>query len=63
MDFLSYFLRPDSWSVVMCEDSIVLQSGSIAVILFYICIYSIVVVAYFLGLYSHMSLQLLACCY
>ena len=44
---LDCLLRPDSWGVVMCEDSIVLPSGSLAVISFDIITGAMVVVACF----------------
>ena len=36
--YLACFLRPGSWSVAICVDSIVLPSGSLAFISFYIII-------------------------
>ena len=41
---LAYFLRPGEWSVAICDDSIVLPSGSIS---FDIITGAIVVVAHF----------------
>ena len=42
--YLAFLLRPGSWSVVMCDDSIVLPSGGLAVISFEIIAGAIVVV-------------------
>ena len=44
--YLACFLRPDSWIVAICEDSIVLPSGTLDVISFDIIIGAVVVVAY-----------------
>ena len=54
--FLAYFFRPSSWSVAMCEDSIVITSGILAVISFGIIKGDLVVVDFFLGVYLHLSL-------
>ena len=45
--FLACLLRPDSWSVSMCEGFVVLLSGSLAVISFVIIIEAILLVACF----------------
>ena len=45
--YLYCLLRPSSWSVVVCEDSIVLPYGSLSVISFDIITGAIVVVACF----------------
>ena len=42
--YLDFFIRPVSWSVAICYDSIVLPSGSHAVVLFEIMTGAIVVV-------------------
>ena len=60
---LDFFLRPNRWNVGMCKDSIVIPYGSLAVVLFDIITGGIVLVACFLGVYSHLNLLLLACCY
>ena len=44
---LDSLLRPDRWSVVMCEDSIVLSSGSLVVVSFEIITGAILLVACF----------------
>ena len=57
--YLECLLIPGGWIVAMCEDSIVLPSGSLAVISVDIITGAIALVAFFLGVYSHPSLQLL----
>ena len=45
--YLSCLIRPDIWSVAICDDSIVIPSGSLAVMSFEIMTRKIVVVACF----------------
>ena len=55
--------RRGSWSVAMCDESIMLPSVSLSVISFDIITGTIVAVAFFLGVYLHLILQLLSCSY
>ena len=60
---LAFLLISDSLGVAMCEDFIVLPSGSLDFVSFDIITGGILVADFFLGVYLHLSLQLLAFCY
>ena len=61
--YLDCMLRPGIWCVAICEDSSVPPSGILAVVSFEIIIGAIVGVFFLLGVYLHLSLRLIACCY
>ena len=58
---LACLFRPGSWSVSICDDSILIPSGSLAFVSFEIMTGIIVVVIFLKGVYLYLSLQLLAC--